>query len=134
MAARKSCRHHRTLLVQNCREMRIVDVAQCLLDDTPPITPRDDVAPAVRAMPAHQGERLVDAIELARRGQTQPQLIVVTHDQLLIERSYLLEEVPCRDHAWHCNDRIRQQPLSHPARRYGAARTAWRERLTGRVN
>ena len=72
MAARKSCRHHRTLLVQNCREMRIVDVAQCLLDDTPPITPRDDVAPAVRAMPAHQGERLVDAIELARRGQRSP--------------------------------------------------------------
>jgi hypothetical protein len=37
-------------------------------------------------VPAYQSEWFVDAVDLAVGGQPKPQLVVVAHDELLIER------------------------------------------------
>jgi hypothetical protein len=90
VAPRQAGRCHCALFAQHRRELSIAAGTLRLLYDPAEIAPGNDVAPPVQAVPSHQRQRLVDSVQLAQLRKAQPQVSVVIHCQLLIERPHLL--------------------------------------------
>src|SRR5471032_2084185 len=91
---------------------------QRLFEHPSAIPPCDDVASGMLPVATYQRKRLIDAVDFTVRGQSEPQLVVVTHDQVFIERPQLFQQMSRHDHAWQGNDGyLFQEPFQDPARR-----------------
>ena len=82
-------------------------------------------------MTSDESEALIDAVYFALRGQPEPQLVVVAHDQLLIECGRL-QQLSRDNHAREGNDGRLAEQLSRAQPGTGTGQSAARVETIGR--